>query len=50
MTLDQAWRLSKLWYGQRLDPDFRRPTVSEAQRIFEQVGLVGAFWELDQRR
>ena len=46
MTLDQAWLLSKLWYGRRFDPDFRRPSAPEAQQIFERVGLVGSFWDL----
>jgi hypothetical protein len=46
MTLSQAWDLSQRWYGNRLDPDFRRPTVDEAQAIFARVGLTGAFWNL----
>jgi len=45
MTLDQAWQLSKLWYGNRLRPDFRRPTADEARAIFARVGLAGPFWE-----
>jgi hypothetical protein len=46
MTLPQAWELSQSWYGTRLDPDFRRPTVAEAHEIFARVGLVGEFWQL----
>jgi hypothetical protein len=46
LTLDQAWQLSEKWYGARLDPDFRRPTVAEAIGIFESVGLTGEFWAL----
>ena len=46
MTLDQAWLLSQLWYGNRLAPDFRRPTTAEARDIFARVGLQGAFWDL----
>jgi hypothetical protein len=46
MTIAQAWELSQLWYGNRLDPDFRRPTVDEARAIFAGVGLTGAFWQL----
>ena len=46
MTLDQAWHLSQRWYGNRLEPDFRRPTRDEAQAIFEGVGLTGEFWRL----
>jgi len=46
MTLPQAWALSKKWYGNRLAPDFRRPTIDEARAIFESVGLTGDFWSL----
>jgi hypothetical protein len=46
MTVPQAWELSQLWYGTRLDPDFRRPTVAEARAIFERVGLTTDFWVL----
>jgi len=47
MTIEQAWELSKKWYGTRLDPDFRRPTNDEARAIFGSVGLIGDFWSLD---
>jgi hypothetical protein len=46
MTIPQAWELSRRWYGTRLNPDFRRPTVEEACTIFASVGLTGAFWAL----
>jgi hypothetical protein len=46
MTLAQAWDLSQKWYGNRLDPDFRRPSKDEAQAIFASVGLTGNFWRL----
>jgi hypothetical protein len=46
MTPQQAWDLSQQWYGNRLEPDFRRPTNDEAQAIFERVGLTGDFWRL----
>lgn len=46
MTISQAWDLSQKWYGNRLELDFRRPTVDEAQAIFTSVGLTGAFWKL----
>ena len=46
MTLPQAWELSRKWYGNRLEPDFRRPTKEEAVAIFESVGLSGSFWRL----
>jgi len=46
MPLDQAWTLSKAWYGNRLSHDFRRPTPDEARAIFEATGLRGAFWSI----
>jgi hypothetical protein len=46
MTIGQAWTLSQRWYGNRMDPDFRRPSVDEAREIFASVGLTGAFWSL----
>jgi len=46
MTLDQAWDLSRKWYGNRLAADFRRPTRDEALAIFASVGLTGEFWRL----
>jgi hypothetical protein len=46
MTIPQAWELSKKWYGNRLDPDFRRATSDEAHAIFASVGLTGAFWHV----
>jgi hypothetical protein len=46
MTLPQAWALSRKWYGTRLDPDFRRPTVDEARDVFTSVGLTGEFWAI----
>jgi hypothetical protein len=46
MSLAQAWNLSVQWYGNRLAPDFRRPTPDEARAIFDSVGLTGEFWRL----
>jgi hypothetical protein len=46
LTIAQVWSLSQRWYGSRLDPDFRRPTVDEAHEIFASVGLTGDFWRL----
>lgn len=46
MSIAQAWDLSVKWYGNRLAPDFRRPTVDEARAIFASVGLTGGFWRL----
>jgi hypothetical protein len=45
--LEQVWTLARLWYGHRLDPDWRRPTPAEAAAMFREAGLAGGFWDLD---
>jgi hypothetical protein len=38
--------MADAWYRDRLSPDWRRRTPSEAEAVFAQVGLTGAFWAL----
>lgn len=44
LTIDQVWKLSKLWYHDRLSMDYHGRTAEQAQKIFRQVGLTSAFW------
>ena len=44
-TLEQLWKLSVAWYGNRLTPGARRPGPDEMRRIFAEVGLEGPFWD-----
>jgi hypothetical protein len=44
--LDQVERHAALWYRDRIDPEWRRPGVGEAQRLLEAAGLTGPFWRL----
>ena len=46
LTLEQTWALARLWYADRLDPEWRRRTPEEATRAFASVGLSGDFWTL----
>jgi hypothetical protein len=46
LSLGQGWKLARLWYGDRLSPDWRPKTPSEAESVFRDVGLVGEFWKL----
>jgi hypothetical protein len=41
-----AWRLASAWYADRLNADYQRKTVEEAERLFAELGLVGPFWQL----
>ena len=40
------WELGKVWYADRLDPDFRGLTPERVRRTFEQVGLTSDFWRV----
>ncbi len=42
----QLWELAKRWYNDRLRLDWRRRSVAERQRILDEVGLTGDFWDL----
>ena len=46
LSLDQLWGLASIWYRDRLEPDWRRRTAEEAQKVFEGLGLSGEFWRL----
>ena len=44
VPIDIVWELSKLWYHNRLDPDFSGRSVAQVHQIFEKAGLPGPFW------
>lgn len=44
---EQVWELSKLWYGNRLQPHFSGRSHAEIHAIFEAVGLTGSFWRFE---
>jgi hypothetical protein len=46
LTPEQQWRLAEAWYANRLDPDWRRRTLAEAEAVFAGLGLAGDFWRL----
>jgi hypothetical protein len=46
LTLEQQWELARLWYADRLSPDWRRRTPEEAETVFASLGLTGEFWRL----
>jgi hypothetical protein len=47
LSLAQGWKLAQLWYGNRLDPQWRPKSALEAESVFREVGLVGEFWKLN---
>ena len=44
--LEQAWQLGKVWYADKLSPDWQRATPAEAEAAFAAIGLKGEFWRL----
>lgn len=46
LTLEQTWALARLWYADRLSPEWRRRTVQETAAAFASLGLTGDFWSL----
>jgi len=48
LTLEQGWELAQSWYHDRLRPDFRRKTASEAGAVFGELGLTSEFWGLSE--
>jgi hypothetical protein len=46
MDVQELWELAVLWYGDRLDPEWRPRTRDESQRLLADVGLDDEFWEL----
>lgn len=49
LSLKRIWELSKLWYGERLDPNYRGRSAAEAEAIFRRVGLTSSFWRAEFR-
>ena len=47
LTLQQTWELSKLWYNNRMSPDYRGRSAGEAEAIFMQLGLTSTFWQFN---
>ena len=47
LPIQQVWTLSKVWYGDRLSPDFRGRSLDDVRTIFAQFGLTGLFWSMD---
>lgn len=47
LPFEQVWELSKLWYQDRLSPEFKGRSIAEAHKIFEKLGLNTDFWRFD---
>jgi hypothetical protein len=46
VELPRLRHLAALWYGDRLQADWRPRSGAESQAILDRVGLTGDFWRL----
>lgn len=46
LTVEQAHRLARAWYSDKLRPDWRRKTPAETAQLFASLDLRGPFWHL----
>ena len=44
LTVSQVWKLSKLWYQDRLSLDYHGRSIEQVAEIFKQAGLMSKFW------
>lgn len=49
MPIQTCWELAQRWYAGRLDRDWQRPEQAEMQKLFNELGLEGTFWDLGSR-
>ncbi len=48
--IEQLWTLATRWYGNRLDPNSRRPAAGEIPGIFADAGFTDDFWNPKSER
>lgn len=46
MPIQQNWELGRRWYADRLTSEWSPKTAAVMNRIFEEVGLRGEFWQV----
>lgn len=42
----KIWEFSKVWYGNHLNPNWKKWTAEEAQKLFDQAGLTSDIWKI----
>jgi hypothetical protein len=46
IPISQLWKLSQLWYHNRISPDYHGRTGEQVQDIFRTAGLTSEFWQV----
>lgn len=45
LSIPQVWELSKLWYHNRMAPEYHGREMEQIQDIFKELGLTSIFWK-----
>ncbi len=45
-SLETGWRLAHAWYHHKMNPQWRRHTLEEAEALLTWLRLTGPFWSL----
>jgi len=48
LSLSKVWTLARLWYHNRLAPEYHGRGPDEIEAIFRAAGLTSRFWIPDQ--
>jgi len=48
--IDKIWQFSKKWYGNHLDPNWKKWTIAEAKQLFQEFGLTHKIWALEDSK
>jgi Alkylmercury lyase len=46
--IKHIWHFSKKWYGNHLNPHWKKWTMQEAKEIFQEFHLTGKIWDLEE--
>lgn len=45
LSISQLWDLSRLWYHNRLSPEYHGRTAGQVREIFNKAGLTSDYWQ-----
>lgn len=45
-AIDKIWQFSKKWYGNHLNPNWKKWTMAEARKLFKDFELDNPIWDL----
>lgn len=48
--IEKVWGFSKKWYGNHLNPEWKKWTVDEAKKIFKEFDLDHWNWDLEDSK